>query len=259
MKEIRVCDNGDIELAKELCVRYNLGIEIQGLHDPYIENKEKIIEKYKEILPNIKRGKSFHAPFWDLNIGTKMKGLRQETMDIFNNAYKIAKELGCTEIVVHNGYIPGTYYSKGWVERAKDFWTDFFADKDNSIIMCIENQFEIDSEIMKLEIDEVNDKRLKICLDVGHANANSNMAVEEWITSLGNRIAYLHLHNNHGKQNIKGHNNDEHLMLNDGIIDMKKNLDLLEQHSPDAIWNLETKNEYLEGSIEYLKELGYIK
>lgn len=61
---------------------------------------------------------------------------------------------------------------------------------------------------MKLEVDVVNDHRLKICLDVGHAHCNSKMEVEDWIRTLGDRIYYFHLHNNHGKQDIKGHNND---------------------------------------------------
>ena len=34
---------------------------------------------------------------------------------------------------------------------------------------------------------------------------NANMSVEDWIKTLGERIGYFHLHNNHGKQDIKGH------------------------------------------------------
>ena len=57
--------------------------------------------------------------------------------------------------------------------------------------ICIENQFESDSELFISLIDEIND---------------------EWIKTLNNRIAYYHLHNNHGKQTIYGYNkDDEHL------------------------------------------------
>ena len=82
-------------------------------------------------------------------------------------AYKIAKELGCTEIVVHNGFIPNTSFYEGWVRNATAFWQEFFADKDDSITMMIENQCEEDSEVLKMEIDSVNDPRLKVCLDIG--------------------------------------------------------------------------------------------
>ena len=259
MKEIRLCDNGDLVEVAELCQEYHLGIEVQAFHDPYIENFDEVLEKHKLVLANIEGGKSLHAPFWDLNLGTKMKGIRQETMDMFNYAYKIAKSLECTEIVVHNGYIPGTSWYDGWVMRATNFWKEFFADKDDSITMCIENQFENDSELLIKEIDAVNDPRLKVCLDIGHANANSNMPVEDWITSLGDRIHYFHLHNNHGKTNALGYNtDDEHLAIGDGTIDIKRVLELAEEHCPDAIWNVETKTKYLEKSITLLQEMNYI-
>lgn len=137
MREIRVCDEGNLEAAAKLCIEYNLGIEVQGFIDPYMEHREEMIKSYKKVLPRINGGKSLHAPFWDLNVGTKMRLLRQETMNMFQYAYDISKELGCAEIVVHNGYIPGTYYEKSWLERARIFWQEFFEDKDDSIVMCI--------------------------------------------------------------------------------------------------------------------------
>lgn len=218
----------------------------------YLEKQEELIKKYKMSLLKIESGKSIHAPFWDLNIGTKMKLIRQETMNMFNNAYDKAKELGCTEIIVHNGYIPGTYLEEGWLKRAKEFWQEFFENKDNTITMCIENQFEKNSEIMTKEIDLVNDERLKICLDIGHANANSNMKVEEWIKTLGTKIGYVHLHNNHGKQNKKGINDDEHLGLDNGTIDMKQIFEILEKYTSNAIWAIETHTKYIEESLRYL-------
>lgn len=258
MKEIRLCDNADIDLTTNLCIENNLGIEIQAFHDPYCD-KDKLLIEYKNVLPKIKGGRSLHAPFWELNLGTKMQGIRQETMNMFNYAYDIAKELGCTEIVVHNGYIPGTSWISGWVNRSVLFWQEFFKDKDDSIIMCLENQFEEDSEIMMMEVDQVNDPRLKICLDIGHANCNSNMKVEEWIKTLGNRIHYFHLHNNHGKQNIKGLNNDEHLGLTNGTINIEEVFHLAEEYCPDAIWNLECNTLYFDESIKALKDMGYLK
>ena len=109
-------------------------------------------------------------------------------MIAYNYAYKVAKELGCTEIVVHNGFVPNTSYYEGWVRNATAFWQEFFQDKDDSITMMIENQCEEDSTVLQMEIDSVNDSRLKVCLDIGHAHANSNMDVEEWIKTLGDRI-----------------------------------------------------------------------
>ena len=48
MKEIRLCDNHERQYTVELCNKNNLAIEIQSFSDPYVENKQEIIEEYKE-------------------------------------------------------------------------------------------------------------------------------------------------------------------------------------------------------------------
>lgn len=263
MKEIRICDDTEPERVILDCITYGMGIEIQGFYNPNDMNEAKVNElvlQYKEILKNFDGGKSLHAPFWELNLGSKNNIIRDVTMQTFNYAYRIAKELGCTEIVVHNGFIPNTSFYEGWIKNATSFWQEFFSDKDDSITMMVENQCEEDYEILKMEIDSVNDPRLKVCLDIGHAHANSNMPVEEWIKGLGERIGYLHLHNNHGK--IKGrpsYKNDEHNGLDNGTINMEEVLKLLEKFCPNAIWNIECKLDELKQSIDVLKKYNYIK
>ena len=261
MKDIRLCDDGgNLIPTFELCEKNNLGIEVQGFYNPYIENKEELKEKYMDNLKRINKGKSYHAPYWDLNLGTKIVEIQEAMLKIYNEAYSIAKGLGCTEMVIHSNYKPGTDWYGGWIKRAKELLNKFLSNKDGSITICIENQFESDSELLKNLIDEVNDSRVKICLDIGHANCNSNMKVEEWIETLKDRIYYYHLHNNHGKQTIFGYNkDDEHLGISNGTIDIEKVLNLAEEYTPNAIWNVESKAEYLEESIEVLKRLNYIK
>lgn len=263
MREIRLCDDASLNRVYNLCEQNKLGLEIQGFYNPALigtQESNRLLNEYKESLINFKGGKSLHAPFWDLNLGSKNAAVREATMKAFNYAYEVAKELGCTEIVVHNGFVPNTSFYEGWVRNATAFWKDFFSDKDDSITMMIENQCEEDSEVLKMEIDSVNDSRLKVCLDIGHAHANSNMKVEDWITSLGERIGYLHLHNNHGKVSGRpSYLNDEHLGLDMGTMNIKNVLELLELNCPDAIWNIECKLDYIESSINVLKENGYLK
>ena len=262
MKEIRLCDDAEVGKVLDLCANNNLGIEVQGFYNPNLidtEETEKLLWDYKNALVNFKGGKSLHAPFWDLNLGTKNPMIKEATMKAFNYAYRVAKELGCTEIVVHNGFVPNTSFYEGWVRNATAFWQEFFSDKDGSITIMIENQCEEDSEVLRMEIDSVNDPRLKVCLDIGHANANSNMSVEDWIITLGDRIGYLHLHNNHGKQSGRpSYMNDEHLGIDDGTIDIARVFSLLEEYCPDAIWNLECKLNCMEKSVEVLNNMGYL-
>ena len=166
--------------------------------------------------------------------------------------------IGCTEIVFHNGYFPGTSYEPKWIDRAINFWKEFLKDKDDNITICLENQFELDSDMFIKLIDGVNDDRFKACLDIGHAHANSQMSVLDWIKSLNNRIGYYHLHNNHGKQNIPRYNNDEHLGLNHGTIDIDEALRYAEEYSPNAIWNIESHIDYHLEDLDKLKSLGYL-
>ena len=262
MKEIRLCDDTEVSRVLGLCCEEGLGIEVQGFYDPKIigtDKVEELVMQYTEALKDFKGGKSLHAPFYDLNLGSKNPDVKAATMKAYNFAYSVAKRLGCTEIVVHNGFVPNTSFYNGWVKNATAFWQEFFADKDDSITMMVENQCEEDSEVLKMEIDSVNDPRLKVCLDIGHANANSNMAVEDWITTLGDRIGYLHLHNNHGKvEGRPSFMNDEHLGLDNGTIDIPKVFELLEEHCPNAIWNVECKLDYIEKSVDVIRECGYL-
>lgn len=263
MKEIRICDDAEPLKVLAECEKYGMGIEIQGFYNPNEIDDPTIINRileYKELLKDFKGGKSLHAPFWDLDLGSKNKAIKNITMDTYNYAYRVAKELGCTEIVVHNGFKPNTSFYEGWVKNATIFWQEFFEGKDDSITMMIENQCEEDCEVLKMEIDSVNDSRLKVCLDIGHAHANSNMKVENWISNLGDRIGYLHLHNNHGKvEGRPSFKNDEHHGLDIGTMDMEKVLDLLEKNCPDAIWNIECKLPELQNSLDVLEKYNFIK
>lgn len=268
MRDIRLCDDSEFEETVQKCNDNNLGIEVQsfaelimkqiGDTDEEVESRiEKELIKEKEFLDNMNCGKSFHAPHAGLEPGTKDAYDYEKINKYLNKAYQVASKIGCSEMVVHNGYKVGTYYIPKYIERSINFWKNFLSDKDDSITICLENQFELDSDMLKQIIDGVGDSRLKVCLDIGHAHANSIMPVEEWIETLGDRIAYYHLHNNHGKQNSM--NDDEHLGLNHGTIDIINVLAKAEQYSPNAIWNLESGVQYHLEDIETLKSLGYTK
>lgn len=75
MKEIRLCDSGELDKTVRLCIENNFGIEVQTFHDPYLEDIQEQLEKHKTYLSYLSSGKSLHAPFWELNCGTKMHGL----------------------------------------------------------------------------------------------------------------------------------------------------------------------------------------
>ena len=84
MKEIRLCDDASLDRVYTLCEHNNLGLEIQGFYNPALidtEESKRLLNEYKKALINFKGGKSLHAPFWDLNLGSKNAAIREATMN----------------------------------------------------------------------------------------------------------------------------------------------------------------------------------
>ena len=72
------------------------------------------------------------------------------------------------------------------------------------------------------------DPRLRICLDLGHANTcASALPPENWLRACAPYLSHVHLHNNQGDRDL-------HAALFDGVMDIAGLLSLLEALSPQA-------------------------
>lgn len=60
------------------------------------------------------------------------------------------------------------------------------------------------------------------------------------------------MHDNNGLE-------DEHLGLGMGNIPLDEVCEALEQYSPQAIWAIESKSDYIQKSIDWMMTRGYIK
>ena len=168
------------------------------------------------------------------------------------------QDIQCTVYLANIDYIYGTELEQQLINNGYIFKTDLTLIGSDGWYRLIEDGWFNINAADRL-IDEINDSRVKICLDIGHVNCNSNMSLEDWIKTLNTRVAQYHFHNNHGKQTIYGYNgDDEHLAINDGTIDIEKTLKLAEEYTPNAIWSIESKVKFLEESVEVLRKLGYI-
>ena len=250
MKRIVISDGGNLHETSKICKKYNLGVTVASFAEPdNFENVTNIINDILKAYNNVDII-SIHGPMHDLNFGSKDCLIREVTAKRYNLAYDVSKLLKCKNIIVHNGYVPGTSFPANWAKRAKAFWDSFLLDKDNDIIFFIENLLEHDPEIIIDVINSVNNNCLKMCFDIGHANVFSKIKIIDWIKEVNKNIGYVHMHNNYGEK-------DEHNGLNNGNINIKEICEALEQYCPDAIWDLET-GEY-EKSIEWLIDNKYIK
>ena len=232
MKKIIICDNGRLKEAAALCKKYAVGVNADSFSDPeYLAAHPGAVEAHLENYAGIEIC-AMHGPYRDLCLGSRDRLIKAATMSRFEFAYEISKKLCCENIILHHGYIPATSYPPSWVKRAKAFFDEFLQDKNFETRLYIENQLEHTPDLISEVISAVDDSRLRICLDVGHANCNSKTPVTEWIKQLNGQIGFVHLHSNNGCE-------DQHLGFSKGNMNMLEICGALEKYAPNAIWGLE--------------------
>lgn len=250
MKELVLCDNEQLEDTLKLCKKYNTGIEIQVFFDPAVCDNTSLLSSHIEALKDVKT-KSMHGPFGDLNAGSFDKMIRETTINRFELGYEVAQKLGVSSIVYHTGFVPNTSPPSGWIKRCAETWDDFLEGKSEDVTFYIENMLEFTPEVLKDLLQEIGKDNVQACLDIGHAHALSKTPAIEWIKALGNKIGYVHLHDNHGES-------DEHLGLGTGTMNVKEVCDTLNEYAPDAIWAIEAEGEGLKSSVKWLIENQYV-
>jgi sugar phosphate isomerase/epimerase len=251
---ISITDWGNFDQALPIAVKFGTGLEIQEFANPVnLEAPDELLNKVNKTANRL----SFlgmHGPFLELVPVSRDRLVRQTAKIRFEQAYQVGMKMGAQHLIIHSGFLPKTYPRDVWVQNTCDFWFDFLSDKPNPGLFHIENVYEDEPGAILELVERVNevfqDELLTSCLDIGHVNANSSCSFDEWIGTLGDRIRYVHLHNNFGVL-------DDHIKLTKGTIDVAQVLELLKVHSPHAIWTIETNVEDLEPSLLWLQEQGY--
>jgi len=252
---ILITDWGEVDQALPIALKYQVGLELLEFAVP--ENLDNWPSMPDKALPMIRSVPllGFHGPFSELVPATRDPLVRQVTRTRFQQAYDMAQMIGANHLILHSGYIPKTYPRDVWLQSSLNFWLDFLVDKPSVNMVHIENVYEDDFTVLRELVDKVNqqlhEERLTICLDIGHINANSTKTLADWITALGDRIRYTHLHNNDGIL-------DDHWRLDKGNILIEETLNLLAKHAPRALWTIETSLDDIEPSLLWLRERGFV-
>lgn len=193
-----------------------------------------------------------HGPFTEICPGSIDQRAVNLGYDRLNEAYDVAMRLGISKMVVHSGYLPLIYYREWHLEKSVIFWRKFMSDKSSDFNIYIENVFEDDPSMMKELFDDLNDPRIHIALDIGHANVmtKKDISVYDWIKILGKSIGHFHIHNNNG-------HNDLHSAIDNGNIDMKKIFEAIDEYcSKNVTITIESSD--CESSVKWLSENKYI-
>ena len=189
----------------------------------------------------------FHAPFAELCPAAIDPLVREVAKRRFLQAAALAKRYGAEKMVVHSGFIPLVYYPEWFAPQSAAFWREFLNDVDG-LTLCVENVMETSPDALRQIAEQVNDPRLRICFDVGHAFCQSG-ELAPWLDALAPYSSHVHLHNNHGSS-------DEHLGLPDGTLDMATVIRQLEALAPQATYTLEVRS--ARASVEWLLKEGLL-
>ena len=102
-------------------------------------------------------------------------------------------------MVCHGGFIPHVYYPEWYVEQSVLFWRALLDKLPENMTIALENVMEPSPETLVQIASGVDDPRLGLCLDVGHANTCvSDTPPLEWIAPMSPWLRHVHLHNNLG-------------------------------------------------------------
>jgi sugar phosphate isomerase/epimerase len=192
---------------------------------------------------------TFHAAFNELCPAAIDPRVLEVAKQRYEQSYKLMRSYGISRMIAHSGYVPHIYFKGYFVERSVEFWREFLADKPEDFSLFLENVLEDSPEMLRDIVAEVDDKRMRLCLDVGHANVFvSDVPVLKWIDVCADFLGHLHIHNNYREW-------DDHNALGDGIIDMNAVMRHLTE-IPNVTYTIESIDSAT--SVEWLIKEGYL-
>lgn len=193
-----------------------------------------------------------HGPFTEIHPAAIDYRMRELAAERLNQAYEVCAALGINRMVVHTGWLPFVYFKEWQAEKGAEFWQRFLADKPSHFSIYVENVLDDEPYMLLDMMTRIEDPRIKLCIDVGHAHATTSkdITVEKWIEVLGEHIGHFHLHNNDGT-------GDSHSAFNLGAMDMHSILKAIETYcSSDVTMTVEAHD--ARSCLEWLKGVGYL-
>lgn len=201
-------------------------------------------------------GLSIHAPMSDVNIASHVDKIRDVSVELMIDSFKLANQWGADRVVVHPGTIP--IMALEYPEKILEYNTQSLikcqkAAEEYGVMMCVENM-PLFERMLYTNVDCLfdlidNEIHSGITLDVGHAH-NNGFSPEEMFKS--DNIHHVHLSDNDGSY-------DMHDALGKHNIDFPKIFDILEDKKYDDICVMEIRTvPGILQSIDYLKSINIL-
>ncbi|MBQ6099661.1 MAG: sugar phosphate isomerase/epimerase [Methanobrevibacter sp.] len=224
----------------------NLGIEYAELvHQFPTENIDiDILETY-----NLKY--SIHTPFMDVNIAALQDKSRLNSISQIKDSIDFANKINAEAVVVHPG-LASFLAKKYFLDKVYSIANDSIKEigeygHDLGVLTTIENMPTFDAMIyqdMKKLDDLLVSLDMAMTLDIGHANHAGYTADEMYFDS----IKHIHAHDNFG-------DDDAHLTLGEGSIELNTIINNLEKNNYDGIYIIEVNDfDSIKKSYDYMKK-----
>lgn len=226
-----------LEIA-EFCTAMNMDGELYEIFDSNVRIKMKSAQRFL-----------FHGPFADLSPCCIDPRVRQVSLERFCQAVELAGHYGIKRVILHSGFIPQVHFPHWFHEEGVKFWQELLALLPADVEICLENVMDPNPGLLTALVRKVNDPRLGLCLDVGHANVTESHTLLQWLEAFRPYLRHVHLHNNDGKT-------DAHDTLDSGTIDMAAVLDWLNANAPEVTITIENMTCY--DSVQWLEKEGYL-
>ncbi len=217
------------------------------------QNLWGLVERITKLLGQWPIRRSMHGPVIDLYYDSRDQKVRDLARERIGQGLAIAEKLKAEFMVAHSTFVPlqpSKKYAPLWLERSIEFWSEMARQaRDKGVTIVFENIFDASPTLLKQVITEVASPNFKACIDIGHLNIFSKVAIEEWIDVLNQDIVYIHAHNNYGVL-------DEHNGLADGTFAYGKFFQTLQQYGLQPVVTLELRKiEDIETSRQIIEPL----
>ena len=221
------------EHAASLSRKYGLGLELAEFCTAWnLDDEFEATDcKVKKEMEGISRF-TLHGPYSELFPCAVDRMVRAVTRNRFLKTLSVAEGYGIHKVIFHGGFDPHLYYPIWFREQSILFFKEFVSEIPDGFTVCLENVLEPEPELLTDIIEAVDNPKLRMCLDVGHAQAYSQVSPLEWVNRAGGLIDHFHVHNNDGTR-------DSHSPLMEGVIPMEALFKAIEDHTPRATVTLE--------------------
>ena len=203
-----------------------------------------------ELLESYNLKYSIHAPFMDINIASLQEKSRINSVEQVKSSFDLANKIDAEAVVVHPGLI--TFLGRNFEDTVYEIADNSIKEigdyaKDLGVLATFENMPAFESMIYQ-NMEKLNsllvENELYMTLDIGHAH-HVGYSPDEMIFDC---IKHVHAHDNLG-------DDDSHLSLGEGNIDLKRIISSLEAKNYDGIYIIEVNDkDSIKKSYEYLKK-----